>query len=215
MWLPGDCPMHARGLIAGLSLLILATLPAAAETIQLEKSHSGLYVVPVRLNDAITVPFIIDSGASSVYISKDYFMRLRQTGTISQSDFIGTGTWVSADGSRHSDDRYLLHEVIVGNHIVRNVAATVGSGDESLLGQSFLDRLPAWTLDNARHTLFLNDPVNPVPTAPAITAPVITAFGNFGAFAYDDAAHRYGYNWNQSRMQSASAGAIKGIRAAP
>jgi hypothetical protein len=87
--------MYGKSLIAGFSVLILATLPAAPETIQLEKSRSGLYVVPVRLNDAITVPFIIDSGASSVYISKDYFMRLRQTGTISQSDFIGTGTWVS------------------------------------------------------------------------------------------------------------------------
>jgi Domain of unknown function (DUF4189) len=107
----------------------------------------------------------------------------------------------------------LLHDVIVGNHIVRNVAATVGSGDESLLGQSFLERLPAWTLDNARHTLVLNDAVNPVPTAPAITAPVITAFSNFGAFAYDDVAHRYGYSWNQGSMQSGDAAAIKGCGA--
>ena len=50
--------MPVIGLIAGLSLLILATLPAASETVQLEQS-GGVYMLPVRINDTVTVPFIL------------------------------------------------------------------------------------------------------------------------------------------------------------
>jgi hypothetical protein len=44
-----------RALIAGLSLVMLATHPAYSESIQLEELH-GVYMVPVRINDAITIP---------------------------------------------------------------------------------------------------------------------------------------------------------------
>src|SRR6185295_5835034 len=44
----------------------------------------------------------------------------------------------------------------VGNVVVTNVLASVG-GDASnaLLGQSFLERFPSWSLDNIRHALVL------------------------------------------------------------
>jgi hypothetical protein len=62
-----------------------------------------------------------------------------------------------ADGSTQSGDKFLLHKVIVGNQVVRNVEATVVSvkGDP-LLGQAFLSKLPAWTFDNERHALVLH-----------------------------------------------------------
>jgi hypothetical protein len=58
------------GLIAGLglSLAMLATQPASSETIQLEPQH-GVFMLPVRINDAITIPFVLDSGASGVVIT--------------------------------------------------------------------------------------------------------------------------------------------------
>ena len=45
----------------------------------------------------------------------------------------------------------------VGGHVVRDVAASVGPAvsSEPLLGQSFLSKLPSWTLDNNRHVLIL------------------------------------------------------------
>jgi predicted aspartyl protease len=116
---------------------------AAADTIQLEE-QGGTYLVAVRINDAITLNFVLDTGAADVAIPEDVFLTLKRTGTIKKSDFIGPGTYVLADGSEQPSERFVLHEVRVGDHVVRNVIANVApvKGDP-LLGQSFLSQLPA------------------------------------------------------------------------
>jgi hypothetical protein len=139
-------------------LFVSASLyPASAETIQLEQ-RGGAYTIPVRINGAIILPFLIDTGSAEVVIPEDVFLTLLRSGTVSKNDFIEPGTYVLADGSEQSSDRFILHEVRVGDHIVRNVIANVApvKGDP-LLGQSFLAKLPAWTIDNTRHVLVLND----------------------------------------------------------
>jgi hypothetical protein len=79
-----------------LALLLVVTLrPCAAEIIQLERQH-GTYTVPVRINGAMTLPFVLDSGAAAVTIPEDVFLTLTRTGTVKTSDFIGTGTVVLA-----------------------------------------------------------------------------------------------------------------------
>jgi clan AA aspartic protease (TIGR02281 family) len=146
-----------RRLIAGLSLVMLATLPAVSETIQLEQLH-GVFMLPVWINDAVTVPFVLDSGAAEVAITEDVFSTLRRTGTVKDSDFIGTGTYTLADGSITSSARYVLHKMSVGNHVITDVVANVVSAKgDPLLGQSFLSKLPAWAIDNNRHMLVLHD----------------------------------------------------------
>ena len=160
--------------ILAICALLAATLQTcAAETVQLE-DHYGTYMVPVHINGAVTLPFVLDTGASAVAIPEDLFSVLTRTGTVTTSDFLGTGTVQLADGSEHASRRFVLHEVQVGNHVVRNVIANVVSvrGDP-LLGQSFLSKLPAWAIDNQRHTLVLNDPgsIGPpqdVPVAPPV-----------------------------------------------
>jgi hypothetical protein len=49
--------------------------------------------------------------------------------------------------------------------VVANVAPVKG---DPLLGQSFLARLPSWSIDNARHTLVLNDEGGPTPAPPIL-----------------------------------------------
>jgi predicted aspartyl protease len=169
----------AKHLIVGLALATLGTLPAASETIQLQQFH-GIYMVPVRVNDAVAIPFVLDSGASEVAIPEDVFLVLLRSGTVDDSDFIGTGTYVMADGSKQSSRRFVLHKMAVGIHIITNVVANVVSvkGDP-LLGQSFLSELPTWTIDNARHALVLNggpagEPQQatvPIPTPPSAPIP--------------------------------------------
>jgi hypothetical protein len=183
--------------IAGLTVVILATLPASSETIQLQQS-GGIYVLPVRINDAVTIPFILDSGAADVSIPVDVFLTLFRAGTISQSDFVGTGTYTLADGSTTSSKRYVLHKMVVGNHVINNVVANVASvqGDP-LLGQSFLSKLLGWSIDNAQHALVLNEPAPAtvagvgIPVRPAPPAPVPGAAQNpFGAFGqWSSTAH--------------------------
>jgi Sel1 repeat/gag-polyprotein putative aspartyl protease len=141
-----------------LVLLLTASLyPAAAETIQLERRGGG-YIIPVQINKAIILPFVLDTGSAEVSIPSDVFLTLLRTGTVNEGDLIRTGTYVLADGSEQSSDRFILHELRVGDHIIRNVIANVApvKGDP-LLGQSFLAKLPAWTIDNTRHALVLND----------------------------------------------------------
>jgi hypothetical protein len=196
--------------MAWFGLGMLAALPAAAETIQLERS-GGVYMVPVRINDAVMVPFVIDSGAAELSIPLGIFDALRRTGTVSQNDFVGTGRYILADGSTISSERFILHKVDVGGHVIANVVANVApvKGDP-LLGQSFLARLPSWSIDNARHTLVLNDEGGPTPAPPILPRGTIAGLSTFGAFAYDGGAYKYGYSWNQDSALSADAAAIRG-----
>ena len=48
-----------------LLILVMVADITNAETISLEQDH-GIYMVPVRINNTITLPFVIDSGASEV-----------------------------------------------------------------------------------------------------------------------------------------------------
>jgi gag-polyprotein putative aspartyl protease len=165
-----------------VTCFLLLTRSACAETVELVREH-GVYMVPVQINGAITLPFVLDSGASEVAIPADVFSTLLRTGTVDTKDFVGTGTYVMANGSSEPSDRYVLRTLSVGNHIVRDVVANVISvqGDP-LLGQSFLSKLPAWTIDNERHALVLQDQISPsghapsVGTEPTIPLKAVTAF---------------------------------------
>jgi predicted aspartyl protease len=110
----------------------------------------------VRLNDAITLSFVLDSGAADVQIPADVAMTLARAGTISEEDFIGSQTYTLADGSQLKGDQFRLREARLGNHIAHNVVASIGPvrGD-LLLGQTFLSRLGIWAIDNTRRILIL------------------------------------------------------------
>jgi hypothetical protein len=99
--------MHtvARTLIAALAVLVLSAVPfvAVAETVRLEREH-GVFMVPVRINDTVTIPFVLDSGAGDVSIPEDVFKTLLRTRTITESDFLAPGTYIIADGSARWSD---------------------------------------------------------------------------------------------------------------
>lgn len=131
--------------------------PHGPEAIPLEPEH-GIYTVPIRINGQMTIHFILDTGAGEVAIPEDVFSTLLRTKTVLETDFIGTGTYILADGSTRQSKRFTLHELKLGNRIITDVVANVipMKGD-ALLGQTFLSKLPSWTLDNRRHVLVLED----------------------------------------------------------
>jgi clan AA aspartic protease (TIGR02281 family) len=133
----------------------VATGPSQDE-IQLQLNH-GVFSVSVVINGAISIPFVLDSGAADVQLPAEVVLTLIRTGTLSEGDFIGASTYVLANGSTLRSHRLRIREMRVGEHIVRNVVASVGPAvsSDALLGQSFLSKLPAWTLDNKRHVLIL------------------------------------------------------------
>ena len=146
-----------RRLMAGLALLLaLLAYPALAETIQLKKHPGGGFTIAGRINDAVPVTFILDTGASDVSIPDEVARELERAGKLERGDFIGTRTYVLADGSKVPSRRVLLRELTVGGQTVSNVTASIGRpGSPALLGQSFLSKFASWTLDNERNVLVL------------------------------------------------------------
>jgi hypothetical protein len=142
---------------------LLWSLPALhlqAAEVALVEDH-GIYKIPVRINDVLTLDFVIDSGASEVQVPADVALTLLRTGTITQDDFLPGKTYVLADGSNVKSERFILKHLKVGNVLVNQVEAGItGIDGQLLLGQSFLQKIDAWSLDNKRKVLVLNGSSN-------------------------------------------------------
>ena len=117
-------------------------------------SEGGIYVVPVLINDAITLNFVVDSGAADVSIPADVVMTLMRTGTLKETDFLGEKTYVLADGSKVPSQTFRIRSLKVGNKVLENVTGSVAAVQGNLLlGQSFLSRFKSWSIDNTKHAL--------------------------------------------------------------
>jgi clan AA aspartic protease (TIGR02281 family) len=141
-----------------LLALLLGFGTAQAESVPLIY-EIGTYLVPVFINEEVSLNFTIDSGASDVSIPADVFSTLVRTGTILKSDFVDTQEYELADGTTRSSNRFRIRSLRVGNVEVHNVVASVAPPEGSLLlGQSFLSRMKTWSIDNERRLLLFNQP---------------------------------------------------------
>jgi clan AA aspartic protease (TIGR02281 family) len=133
--------------------------PWERSSVPLLQTQSSLFVVRAIINNAVTLNFMIDSGASDVTIPADVVVELFQSGTLQPADFIGQKTYKLADGSTLLSKIFRLRSVKVGDKIVENVLASMAPVKGSpLLGQSFLSRFRSWSLDNNRQALVLEGP---------------------------------------------------------
>jgi len=154
-----------RAKFDGLAMALTEAAPPIAPSqapagneIALEADGGGGYSVPVRINGALTVKFIVDSGASVVALPQDLVDALTKSGGLASSDLQGHMTYVAADGKRHRAARLTLRQLDVGGHTVANVEASVIPGHAPpLLGMSFLAKFRSWTLDNRRHVLIVSE----------------------------------------------------------
>jgi clan AA aspartic protease (TIGR02281 family) len=120
------------------------------------KSVGGTFVVPVFINGAITLNFVVDSGAADVSVPADVVGTLTRAGTIAKTDFIGKQTYVLADGSTVPTSTFVIRSLKVGDILIENVTGSVSPAAGSLLlGQSFLQRFKSWSMDNNKHVLVL------------------------------------------------------------
>lgn len=120
------------------------------------KTVGGTFVVPVEINSAITLDFVIDSGASDVSLPADVVGTLLRTGTLQQSDFIGKRTYVLADGSQSPSRVFIIRSLRIGGNTIYNVEGSVAPVAGSLLlGQSFLKHFRSWSIDNTKQQLVL------------------------------------------------------------
>ena len=127
-----------------------------SENIALIKT-GGIYVVPVEINGVSTLNFVLDTGASEMNIPADVALTLYRTGTIKDADFLPGQTYRLADGSQVNSSRFVLRSLKIGQRRITNVAASIGSvSSPLLLGQSFLEKLGAWGIDNKKNVLTIN-----------------------------------------------------------
>jgi predicted aspartyl protease len=115
------------------------------------------YSLPVLVNGIIPIPFVLDTGAGDVLLPADVVFTLLRTGTLQSSDFISYQPYVLADGRELPSAQLKIRELQVGHYAARNVIAGVGRlGSDALLGQSFLSRFGAATIDYKRNVLVLS-----------------------------------------------------------
>jgi hypothetical protein len=139
--------------------IAIATAPRVGDTGRTEVAltpSGGTLTVPVVINGALQLGFVIDSGASDVVIPVDVVTTLLRTGSLRDGDFLGSQTYVLADGSRLPSLRFRIRSLKVGDTVLQDVTASVSPvSGEPLLGQSFLGRFRSWSIDNGRGLLVL------------------------------------------------------------
>ncbi len=117
----------------------------------------GTFELPVKINDEISLRFVLDSGASDVTIPLDVFLTLRRTGTIKDYDLRAEQTYVLADGTTTKERSFVIRSLAVGGLKISNVSGSVTSPNGTLLlGQSFLKRFKSWSVDNVTKELILS-----------------------------------------------------------
>jgi predicted aspartyl protease len=130
--------------------------PSATQILIPLQRQGGAFIIPVQINKAITLNFVVDSGAADVSIPADVVSTLIRTGTLQETDFIGKQNYKLADGSTIPSPTFRVRSLTVNKVEITNVKASVApAAGELLLGQSFLSRFKSWSIDNARQALVL------------------------------------------------------------
>jgi len=121
------------------------------------QNDGGTFVVPVTINNSLTLKFTVDSGSADVSIPADVVMTLMRIGSVRNSDFLGKRLYRLADGSTTPSNTFRIRTLKVGDYEIENVTGSIAGVEGGLLlGQSFLRHFKSWSIDNQHHTLILN-----------------------------------------------------------
>lgn len=128
------------------------------ETVVPLQNDRGTLVVPVLVDDALVLKFVVDSGAADVNIPEDVARTLMRMGRLTSRDYLGNRVYVLANGALVPSRRFIIRSMKVGGREVRDVTASITAEQGTLLlGQSFLRRFKSWSIDNRRHALVLEN----------------------------------------------------------
>jgi hypothetical protein len=122
--------------------------PTTTNTIQLGVAQ-GTYTVQASVNGNPPHTFTLDSGASAVWIPSHVVAQMIDNGQIRANDYVRTTTFIDANGRQVEQPVYNLRTLTVGSLTLRDVLCTAGQDQNTfLLGQTFLAKLPSWSIDN-------------------------------------------------------------------
>jgi clan AA aspartic protease (TIGR02281 family) len=123
-------------------------------SIALQREANGSFLIPVSVDNAPAVHFLLDSGASDVVLPRWLAAQLIIEGKLTDADYRGQGTAVLADGSSIGLTRFRLATVQIGNVIMHDIECTATYNDGApLLGLSALNKFRSWMIDPRASTL--------------------------------------------------------------
>jgi clan AA aspartic protease (TIGR02281 family) len=127
------------------------------EHVAMTKILGGVFVVAAEIN-GMALDFMVDSGAAAVMVPAGVLERMRRDGTVTDADILGPQTFTIADGTRRTWTAFMIRSLKVGSIVVQNIRGGAIESSERitpLLGQSFLERLESWRINNTSRELLL------------------------------------------------------------
>jgi len=126
----------------------------ASNIIKLVKTESNLYEIPIKVNNVLNINFLMDTGASELFLTADVVLTLIRTRTITDADILEGQYFTDAQGNVNYNVRFNIREIEIGSHKIKNVAAGVADKLEAnnLLGQNLLIKLKKFTIDYENET---------------------------------------------------------------
>jgi aspartyl protease family protein len=131
------------------------SVPGAAQTvnslegsIELDRAPNGYFYADVEINGA-PVHMVVDTGATVIALSRDDARAAGIATSIGMNEVVAQG----ADGEVKGE-HVTLDRVALGSKTVEGVPAIVlGSGEQSLLGESFLSRFASVKIEGDKMVL--------------------------------------------------------------
>ncbi len=136
---------------------IVSADPLYAEVVVPLERVGEHFVVEARVN-GVPIKFTIDTGASTVSLSKYSMGLLIFAGAVDRSDVGGETLMQLSDGSTEKFRLFNIRELVLGEIVLENVEAAVvqeGTGSD-LLGQNVLNRLGIWSIDTYNDRLIIS-----------------------------------------------------------
>lgn len=118
--------------------------------------EDGVYYMTVKVND-VPMKFIFDTGASTISMSQVEAEFLIKQGTLTKDDVLGSAYYSDANGDVTEGILVNLRKVQIGDHIVRDVQASIVPNQVAplLLGQTVLKELGTITMDYKHNRLII------------------------------------------------------------
>ena len=117
-------------------------------SIELQRNPDGHFYADVRVNGTY-IHMLVDTGATTIALSRNDARMAGIATSIGMNDVVGRG----ADGAVHGE-AVLLDSIELGPLSAHDLDAVVlNSGEQSLLGQSFLGKFSSVRIENDRMVL--------------------------------------------------------------
>jgi len=153
--LAGECIGELGLSPAGWNEGKFATGCSGEQRIPLSWNGAG-FMVKLKLGES-TKYILLDSGASEVVISRDWFNQLLKDGTIRQTDFEGSQWLQLADGSLTNIERYNVSSLSIGECTFEGFSIGVIDNGGMLCGMGLLGLFDSWTIDVKNNELILKN----------------------------------------------------------